>query len=1034
MLWGLCLIPRLSVKLYPSPNTNNIYVSYSWRNANPELVESEVTSKLEGNLSRVKGISDIYSKTYSGGGYINLEVDKNEDLEVVKLEVSSILRTLKSNIPDAVRLYPVTEGKRSDGNDEDALLLSFYITGHGTSLDVADFAEEKITPEIKNIKGVKRVNISGYEPYEWVLEYDKKQIECLGLNVIDIAKSVNYFYSRKDAGKVLTSRGETNEYSYVIIKGDGGIERSDLKEIIVKKVGNRIIRLKDIVKIDYREKDPDTYYRINGLNLISISVFVESNVNRIDKASEIRSVAKSISAVFPEGYSLNVVQDTTEELKEKINTIVFRTFLTILILLTFVLLISRNLKYLSIISICLLANILISFVFYYFLGLEVNLYTMAGITVSLGIIIDNVIVMADHLRFHKDKKVFVAILAATLTTLGALWVVFGMGDSIMSNIKGFSYVILVNLSVSLAVSLFFVPSLMDKIDIRKRVSGKLIKRRRRIVYFNDLYFVILGFSKRWKKLIITIAILGFGLPVFLLPRALEGEEWYVDVYNSTIGSDFYGDIKPYVDKSLGGSLRLFYNNMTSETYRYNGKHKTRLYVSLFMDHGATMEQMNEAIKRYENKIASYQEVDVFTAYSRSAREARIVITFKEEFEDSGFPKQLQDELGEYANSIGNANTSIYGLQQRGFSNNVYNNNYRNSVIKITGYNYKTILSYCEELKEKLQQSARVQKLIIGSDRSSSSDKGFELKVDRFKVSQNNTDIGNMLANLQDVASSYDVPVSAYIDDKMTDVKIRARNKGRMSVWDLNNMPLKTKSSVYKLGDVGVIGEEGESKSIIRHNQEYEVKVAYDYVGSSKLSKRIRKREVKALKARLPIGFKVEDTSSQNWYNSFGDDVKLVFILLAFVIIFFICSILLESLKQAFAIILLVPISFIGSFLAFYLFEVDFGEGGYASFILLCGLVVNSALYIINDYNNKIRSGKVVGLRTYLRAFNAKIIPIFLTIASTILGFIPFLIGKDSTGFWLSIAVGTMSGLLFSVVVLLIYLPIFMPLNKKRNKI
>jgi len=1033
MLWGICLIPRLSVKLYPSPNSNNLYVSYSWRDANAELVESEVTSKLEGNLSRIEGITNIHSTTYYGGGYIKLEIDKEVSLDVTKLEISSILRTVKPNLPKLVRIYPLSEDSRRDENDENALLLGYVITGPGSTLDVANYAKENITPVLKQTKGVKQVDVTGYEPFEWVLEYDKKILENMNLTSYDLYSSINNFYLRKDAGKVLVSKSNRSEYSYVVIKGDGGLDKSEIKEIVVKKVGSRIIRLKDIVKISYKEKAPRSYYRINGLNRININIYVEGSVNRIDKASEIRNLLDDIALQMPDGYSLNVAQDSTEELKEKINTIIFRTSLTILILLVFVLLISRNLKYLSIISTCLLANILISFVFYYFLGIEINIYTMAGITVSLGIIIDNVIVMADHLRFHKDKKVFVAILAATLTTLGALWVVFGMGDSVMGNIKGFSMVILVNLSVSLAISLFFVPALMDKIIIKKNSDSSHMKRIRRISFFNNIYTRVIIFSKRWKALLIVIAILGFGTPIYMLPRGLEGDKWYDNWYNNTIGSDFYGDIKPYVDKCLGGSLRLFTNNMTSESYRNRRDRRVQLYLTLYMDHGATMNQMNEAMKRFENFIASYDQVEKFTSYCRSARKARINILFKKEYEETGFPKQLQDELGGYANSIGNANASISGLQ-KGFTNNVYENNWRNSVIKITGYNYRKILSYCEKVKEKLQESARVQKLIIGSHRNASAQKGFQLNVDRFKLAQNNTDISNMLGDLKTIASSYDVPVTAYIDNEMTDLVIREKNMGRMSIWELENMPLKTKSSVYKLSDVGEIVEEAASKTIERKNQEYEVSIAYDYVGSSKLAKRIRKREVKALNKILPIGFKAEDDSRRGWF--FGEDggTKILYILLAFVIIFFICSVLLESLKQAFAIILLVPISFIGSFLAFYLFEIEFGEGGYASFILLCGLLVNSALYIINDYNNKLRSGKVFGVSTYVRAFNAKIIPIFLTIASTILGFIPFLIGKDTSGFWFSIAVGTMSGLIFSIVVLLVYLPMFMPLRKKLNKI
>ena len=146
--------------------------------------------------------------------------------------------------------------------------------------------------------------------------------------------------------------------------------------------------------------------------------------------------------------------DASKELEDELNQTLFRTLLTILILLIFVFLVSRDFRYLLIIAVSLAANVLIAFVFYYFLKVEIHIYTLAGITVSFGIIIDNVIVMADHYRHHRDRKVFMAILAATLTTMGALTVIFNMNNEIMRNMWDFTTVIIVNLSVSLFVALF----------------------------------------------------------------------------------------------------------------------------------------------------------------------------------------------------------------------------------------------------------------------------------------------------------------------------------------------------------------------------------------------------------------------------------------------------------------------------------------------------------------------------------------------------------------------------------------------------
>jgi multidrug efflux pump subunit AcrB len=152
--------------------------------------------------------------------------------------------------------------------------------------------------------------------------------------------------------------------------------------------------------------------------------------------------------------------------------------------------------------------------------------------------------------------------------------------------------------------------------------------------------------------------------------------------------------------------------------------------------------------------------------------------------------------------------------------------------------------------------------------------------------------------------------------------------------------------------------------------------------------------------------------------------------LIIVIIYFITAILFESLLKPLAVISLIPISFIGVFLTFYLFDFNFDQGGFASFILLSGLVVNAAIYIINDFNNLVaRKNKTISVRTFLKAYNQKIVAIILTILSTVLGLIPFIWGGQKEVFWFAFAAGAMGGLLFSLVAIVIYLPLLLKLDR-----
>ena len=158
------------------------------------------------------------------------------------------------------------------------------------------------------------------------------------------------------------------------------------------------------------------------------------------------------------------------------------------------------------------------------------------------------------------------------------------------------------------------------------------------------------------------------------------------------------------------------------------------------------------------------------------------------------------------------------------------------------------------------------------------------------------------------------------------------------------------------------------------------------------------------------------------------------LLLITVVIFVVCSILFNSLKQPLIIISIIPISFIGLFMTFYVFNLGFDQGGFAAFILLCGITVNSAIYLMDEYNNIIADGRYAGIPdekryayAFVKAYNLKIVSIFLTVISTVIGFIPFMVG-NAEPFWYSLSVGTIGGLVFSLIGLFIYFPLV--INRK----
>lgn len=1027
MLLGISLIPRLSLQLEPSSRSNKLSVSFSWSNANPELLETEVTTKLEGAFARVRGLRELHSSTGNGYGRIELTIDEKENIDAVKLYISSIIRSVAPGLPEGVSVGTVNGGEFHDGKARETgerLLMNYVLTGPGNSKDIATFAENHIVPVISTIPGVENVTVTGAVPFEWVMQYDRELFADIGITASDISNAISRYYYRYDAGKVLTEKTPEKKYSFIVFKGNADDDKTDILNLPIKMINGKIIYLKNIVTLDYRECEPGAYYRINGLNRINLNLYAEKHTNMIELAGRIKAEMEQLTASFPESYSVKLIRDNSTEIKDELAQILYRTGFTILILLLFVYLVSRDARYLGIVTICLTANLLIALVFYYFFKIEIHLYTLAGITVSFGIVIDSVIVMTDHYRHHRNRKAFLAVLAATLTTVGALTVVFNMDNAVMRNMWDFSAVIIINLGVSLAVALFFVPALMEKIPLQHQKQQQKRRRLKRIARFNRKYLRFARFARRYRKIAIVLTILGFGLPVFLLPSSVDREKWYSEAYNAILGSETYLTIKPYTDKILGGSLRLFMEgggDAWTRSRKAMENRKTRLTLDMTMPHGATIQQMNEAFGKLENFLSGCESVATFTSDISSANKARMEITFKAEHEKDGSPEQVKNELIRFANTIGNGDSEVNGVG-RGFSNRT-DEEVRSERLKVIGYNYRKVLLYAQELKKRLEKNIRVKKLYIGS-REAAKAKAFAVEVDKEKLARNNASISNLLGNLNQLTYSGSSSTRAYINGEYSNIDIRPTKKVEASVWDVRNTPLRGNKSTYRLQDIGTITEEKDFENITKRDQEYEVEIQYDFIGAYRLSQKIKEREIKAMNRIMPVGFRVKEANE--WMNYWqreigGIDARVLYILLVIGIIYFICAILLESLRQALVVICITPVSYIGCFLGGYFLGVGFDEGCLAAFILLSGLSVNAVLYILNDYNNKVRQGSLRGIRTYLKAYNAKIIPIFLTIASTLLGFIPFLIGEINP-FWKSMAIGTMSGLAFSLPVLIVYLP------------
>ena len=462
---GAGIMPLLNIQYTPSSKQNSLSVNFRWNGASARVIETEVTSKIEGVLAAVKGVDHVSSVSYREGGRVIVSFKKNVNVDVLRFEIASLMRQIYPKLPEGVS-YPSLSSAPS--GEQLSPVLIYTLNAGVPSQQIQQYAEENIVKELARIKGVGNIGFSGATPFYVEVCFDPDKLDNFGISIDELHNGISAGLERQDiVGNIVQEdrQGEVNEITVML--GSGG-SRVDFESIPIKNIDGTIVSLGDLASVAYKEQLPAFYFRINGLNTINLSVTPEKYVNTIDLSKRVRERMEQLGRTFPDGYSATLSYDSSDYIKGELRKIVFRTVLSVIILLLFVFLVSRKLRYLFIIVVTLAANIFIAFIFYYFLNLEIHLYSLAGITVSLGIIIDTSIIMIDHYGYYRDRKAFIAILAAVMTTVGSLAIVFFLPEQQRVNLVDFSAVMIVNLMISIVVALIFVPALMDKLPIAPR--------------------------------------------------------------------------------------------------------------------------------------------------------------------------------------------------------------------------------------------------------------------------------------------------------------------------------------------------------------------------------------------------------------------------------------------------------------------------------------------------------------------------------------------------------------------------------------
>lgn len=988
MVIGVAVAPLIDVGTEPTPRQGKtLTISYEWPNVSAKVIEQNLTSPVEGMVSALKGVESVSSTSYFGHNEIVVKLKEKANVSSVRFEISSLLRQSYGKLPQGISFPTVSGGEVVNDNSshhDQRLLLTYQVNANMPPDQIKEYVEQNVKRRLEAVDGVGKVEITGTTEKYVDVSYDPMMLSVYGVTAQDMADGIkNYMGQDEIIGMVMHPSDQGQEERITLHLTTAAFGKA-LEQMPLKNVGGKMIYLNDLATIQQKDKNPNDYYRVNGLNTIYINVYIPADGKVVAMSDRVQQNMEAIKASIHQKVYFHLSYDSAKQQREEMSKLIWRTLMSLAILLVFVWLTNRDLKYLLIIASTLAANLLIAMIAFWVFHIKLHIYSLAGITVSLGLIIDSTIVMADHYGYYHNRKAFLSILAAMLTTIGSMIIIFFLPKEMQQDLYDFAWIIIVNLVVSLLVALFFVPAIIDRWHYTSQ--KRRLRHGRLIVRWNQFYRRYISFTSHFRWVYYLVLILAC--------------------------------IKP---------VQMFMDYLDENSYRGRDNTEKELHIQAQMPIGGTAVQLNSKMMAVEELLKKYDDVKEFITRI-DGRTGEIVVKFKKEAAKGSFPYRVENEVIGKVITIGGADWATYGVSERGFSN-ALNLQHRSNRIKITGYNYDQLYRLAEDMGEYMGKNRRVQDITIETPNYENQEDELYMRYDQEDMSLYHVNPGDVHQTLQEMLSS--TRVGYYKDQNMaSDVYLTPRTTTSFDLWHLENEQLSMDSSQVMIPEIMSV-KRREAKNVIpKEHQEYVLNVAFNVLGSYNYTAKYIEEVVKHYNRILPVGYQCKD---EQYFDPVNDQSNYWLLLLVVVIVFFVCAIQFESIRLSVVIVSVVPIAMVGTFLTFCFTGVDFGNGGFASLVLLIGIVVNSGIYILSQYRNVCRlSAHRSNIGNYVCAYSHKIIPIFLTIASTIMGLIPFFMDGEEEPFWFSFATGVTGGLLFSIPALVFVMPLFINFKTKKK--
>ncbi|MBN2354647.1 efflux RND transporter permease subunit [candidate division KSB1 bacterium] len=1050
--------PQLSVQIY-------------WPNASAEMVERSITTLAEQAAATVNGVKKISSTSSEGLSRVDIIFQKNTDMDLARLELSEKIAALRPTLPHDAHPGQIQKYIPKEFADLQGFMSYQLYASEGTAF-LQHYGRQAIRPALLVVKGVANVEIKGGAEREIVMVLDEGKLNSMQVSLDQVLQVVRQAQSRQSIG-----RSQQDGIIRYVSVGEALYQLDDLLALWLpgRSQGGRPLSLSEFCTVKDTLAEPASIVRINGRSAVTIDIDKEPGINMLKTARAVEAAVEQLRRSFPPGLSMEKVIDRSSDIRAEINELTGKSLFSALFVLGILLLFFRSMRLSFIVFLSVIFSIAGAVIFLAATRIGLNVITLSAMSLSFGVIVDNAVVIFENIQRQFDiapeltpleniktgaMEMRLPLFAATVTTIGALVPVVFLPENLRAYFVQFAWTAAVALIFSYLVAMTFIPtaSLWHHRSARKKnVSGSPIPQLTQIsTHAKRLYRELILWNLQHRKFVIILSILLLGVPFWLLPGkinlpdAVKTQNEYTStrqikrnaaqVYNIAMDNPVMRAAKPYLDHLLGGASHLFFK------YVYKGElwkmgFDTYIVVYARAPQGTELRRLDAYSRQIEDALAKNQAVVRRYTTRIHTRTAYIRVDFDRRVAMTAVPVVIKDQLTALV-----AGTSGFTVGVSGFGPGFYSGGgmMPNYTIQILGYNYTKVKELAQNIAGILSRNARVAD--IQMDRLPWQEAEYQLvgKVDREALFRHGIGLEEFLNSLASklrrgihrqrvMINEEEINFSTHLNQSAAaELGKDPERSVDLDVRTLLNASTRAGRRMVRIGDVLHIELQPVMAEIKRENQQYTRIISYNFKGPSRLGNRYLEAVLKSIQP--PVGYQVKQP---DYGFFFGRKESIPMILIAVVslaIVFMVTASLFESLRRPFVILLSVPMSLTGLFLGFYLFDINFGRGGYAALILLIGLSVNNGIILISRMAQLTGAG---GSNDRFQAIVDAVVqrtrPILITTLTTVAGFAPFVVSADVYSFWYAFAFAVIYGLAFSTVMILLVMPALFDALYKENR-